>query len=83
MQTRIDSLMEAVVNTIIGLIISTVANHFLFSVVLGVPLTLGLNLAIGLFFTAISIARSYVLRRAFDGRSVWAAIKDKWHEVTG
>jgi hypothetical protein len=75
--------MEAVVNVVIGLIISTIANHFVFVTVLGIPLPLLTNIGIGLFFTVISIARSYALRRAFNGRSVWVAMKDKWHEVTG
>ena len=77
-QTRIDSLMESVVNVIIGLIISTIANHFVFVMVLHIPLTLTVNLGIGAFFTVISIVRSYTIRRLFNGRSVWQAIKDEF-----
>lgn len=83
MQTRIDSLMEAVVNVVIGLIISTIANHFVFVAVLGIPLSLGVNIGIGLFFTVISIVRSYTLRRAFNGKSPWAWLKDQYHAVAG
>lgn len=83
MQSRMDSLMEAVVNIAIGLVISTIANLFLFNWVLGVGITLWTNLGIGAFYTAISLVRSYAIRRAFNGRSVWAAMKDKWHEVAG
>jgi hypothetical protein len=70
-----DSFMEALVNTIIGLLISVVANHVLFAAVLGIPLTLALNVGIAVFFTVISIARSYLLRRLFNGRSAWAALR--------
>jgi hypothetical protein len=75
MQSRMDSLMESMVNIIIGLIISTIANWLILPAVLGVSMTLSQNVLIGLAFTAISLVRSYVIRRAFNGRSVWAAIK--------
>lgn len=78
MQSRTDSLMEAVVNVIIGLIISTIANHLLIPAVLGVTMTLGQNLIIGVAFTIISIARSYTLRRLFNGKSAWAWLKGRF-----
>jgi hypothetical protein len=73
-QSRIDSLMESVVNIIIGLVVSTVANWLILPAVLGVSMTLGQNVLIGLAFTAISLVRSYVIRRLFNGRSVWQAL---------
>ena len=33
------------------------------------------NLVIGVIFTAISLVRSYLLRRAFNGRSPWLILK--------
>jgi hypothetical protein len=74
-QSRIDSLMESVVNIIIGLIVSTIANWAILPAVLGVSMSLGQNLLIGSAFTVISLVRSYVIRRAFNGRSVWGALK--------
>lgn len=74
-QSRTDSFMEAVVNIAIGLVISTVANHFVLPAVLNVHMTLGQNVVISVIFTVISLARSYTIRRLFNGRSVWAAIK--------
>ena len=74
-QSRLDSFMEAVTNVIIGLVVSTIANHFLLPAVLGVHMSFTQNIIIGAAFTVISIARSYVIRRAFNGKSVWAAIK--------
>lgn len=64
-------------NIAIGLLISTVANHFVLPAVLGVHMTLGQNVLIGTIFTVISLVRSYAIRRLFNGRSVWAAIKDR------
>jgi hypothetical protein len=77
-QSRIDSLMEALTNTVIGLVISTIANHIILPLTLGVTPTLAQNVVIGLAFTAISIARSYTLRRMFDGKTVWATIKGRF-----
>lgn len=74
-QSRTDSLMEAVVNISIGLVISTIANHFVLPAVLGVSMSVGQNVIIATIFTAISLARSYAIRRLFNGRSVWAAIR--------
>lgn len=67
--------MESVTNIVIGLVVSTIANWLILPAVLGVSMTLGQNVLIGLAFTAISLVRSYVIRRAFNGRSVWASLK--------
>ena len=75
MQTRTDSFMEALTNTLIGLAVSTVANWTLTPWVLGRAISLHENVALSAGFTAISIARSYILRRAFNGKSVWQTIK--------
>jgi len=77
MQSRVDSFMEAVTNTLIGLVISTVANFFVIPMVLGVRMTPGQNIALAAIFTVISIGRSYALRRAFNGRSAWEALKGR------
>lgn len=75
MQSRIDSLMETVTNTFIGLVISTIANHIVLPLTLGVTPTFGANVVISIIFTAISIARSYTLRRLFNGKTAWQALK--------
>lgn len=78
-QSRMDSFMESLTNIVIGLVVSTIANWLILPAVLGVSMTLGQNVLIGLAFTAISLVRSYAIRRAFNGRSVWEAIKGKLH----
>jgi hypothetical protein len=81
-QSRADSLMEAAVNVTIGLVISTIANHIILPIALGVTPTLTQNILIGVAFTVISLIRSYALRRAFNGRSVWQAIKEQFNVRT-
>ena len=65
MQTRRQSLLEAVLNVAIGFAINFAANLAilpLFGFNVGASQAFG----IGLIFTAISIARSYAVRRAFN-----------------
>ncbi len=45
-QARIDSFMEAIVNVIIGLVISTLANHWVLPAVLHVHMSIGQNVLI-------------------------------------
>lgn len=75
-QSRVDSLMESLTNIVVGLLVSTAANQIILPAVLGVTLSLHENLLIGVFFTVVSLVRSYAIRRAFDGRSVWQALRD-------
>lgn len=73
-QSRIDSFMESVVNIAIGLVVSTIANALVLPLVTGHPLSLEQNVALSVIYTIISLVRSYAIRRAFNGRSVWRAI---------
>lgn len=73
-RTRIDSFMEAATNTGIGFFLSLVVTVMVFRAY-GLPTSLGQNAAITGIFTAVSVLRSYALRRIFNGRSVWAAIR--------
>ncbi len=72
-QTRIGSLIEAVFNTAIGLGVSLVANAIVFPL-FGFHPSLGENVAISSIYTAISIARSYLVRRFFNAKLHAAAM---------
>lgn len=61
-QTKLESLIEAIINTIIGFCISFVANAVLLPLV-GLPVTVTQNVLIGLGMTVVSVARQYVIRR--------------------
>jgi uncharacterized membrane protein (DUF485 family) len=77
-QTRTDSFMEAMTNVVIGFGINFIANILVLPTVLGVPVNLAELGTIGIIFTVISVVRSYTLRRMFNGRTVWQAIKDRF-----
>lgn len=65
MQSRRWSLIEAVANVLVGLGVSLVSQLVIFHLY-GVELSLAQNLKIVLWFTLISIVRSYILRRVFN-----------------
>lgn len=68
-QSRIGSLIEAIVNVLIGFGINFTANLIVLPW-FGFALTPTDAFGIGLVFTAISIARSYFIRRYFNNRIV-------------
>lgn len=61
-QTRLESLVEAMINIVIGYGISFAANAFILPLV-GLPVTWKQNLMIGFFMTFVSVARQYAIRR--------------------
>ena len=64
-QSRRMSLVEAVTNTVVGYLLAVVVQLVAFPL-FGLEVGLADNLAIALLFTAVSIARSYTLRRLFE-----------------
>lgn len=74
-QSRTDSFMESLTNCAVGIGVSFIANLLILPAVFGVTVSVGQNLLLGVFYTIVSIVRSYTLRRLFNGKSVWAAIK--------
>ena len=65
MQTKRQSFLEAITNTAIGFGISLISTFLIFPIV-GIESSSGQNVVVVLFFTAISIARGYVIRRFFN-----------------
>ena len=67
-QTRLGSFIEAWVNVFIGFWINFAANLVILPAFGFEGLTLATNLYIGLAYTVVSVARSYVIRRWFNAR---------------
>jgi hypothetical protein len=65
MQTKKQSMIEAVTNIAVGYFINIIANFLIFPV-FGWELSLRDNLTIGVFYTIVSLARSYALRRFYN-----------------
>jgi hypothetical protein len=66
MQSRIQSLIEAWANVAVGYLVALASQLALFPL-FGIHIPLSSNLWIGAWFTVISLVRSYVLRRWFNG----------------
>lgn len=64
-QSRTQSAIEAIANTAIGYGVAILSQLLVFPL-FDIQVPLSDNLLIGLWFTAISLVRSYVLRRAFN-----------------
>ena len=64
-QSKLQSLIEAWANIIIGFSINYVANLLIFPI-FGFHIGLGANFLMGLIYTVISLIRSYALRRWFN-----------------
>jgi uncharacterized membrane protein len=65
MQSRCRSLIEAIINVMVGYLFAVMTQLVVFPW-FGLQVSLGDNLAIGAMFVMISLARSYALRRLFE-----------------
>jgi hypothetical protein len=76
-QSKIDSLMETVTDTATGFLVSIVINPIV-GLAVGVHFTVAQNFGFVGLYTATSLVRRYLVRRTFNGRSVWSTIKGKF-----
>ena len=68
-QSLLMSLVESLANVLVGYVVAVVTQMAVFPL-FGLALTVTENLLIGLIFTAVSIVRSYALRRGFEALRV-------------
>ena len=66
MQSHLMSFVEAVTNIVVGYALAVVTQMIVFPLV-GLHASLSENLLIGCFFVGVSLIRSFVIRRLFDG----------------
>jgi hypothetical protein len=64
-QSKLESLAESIINVLIGYGVA-LASQLLIFPMCGIFISLTTNLWIGAWFTAISLVRSYVIRRWFN-----------------
>ena len=65
MQSKVESLLESSINILIGYIVAVLSQLLIFPA-FNIYVPLSDNLLIGAYFTAISLLRSYVIRRHFN-----------------
>ena len=73
-QSRLGSFIEAIINIIIGFAINFTANALIFPL-FGWPISTADNLLLGAIYTAISLLRSYTIRRWFNARIHSAVVR--------
>ena len=66
-QSRLGSLIEVGINIVVGFAINWLANIYVLPLY-GFAITGGQAFSMGLVFTVISVARSYIIRRYFNAR---------------
>lgn len=76
-QSRIDSVIEVVVNIAIGASLSLLSQLVIFPAY-GIHVSAGTHIWIVAWFTVVSIARQYAIRRLCNGRSPWMYIRSRW-----
>ena len=67
MQTKYQSLIESLINILIGYLTALLSQVLIFPL-FDIYVSLQDNLLIGLYFTIISLIRSYLVRRYFNKR---------------
>ncbi len=65
MQSKRQSAIESVTNIAVGYLVAVLSQIAIFPM-FGIAVSLGDNLAIGAWFTVISLVRSYAIRRIFN-----------------
>ena len=66
-QTKLQSLIESITNILIGYFVAIASQLAVFPL-FGINIPLSDNLLIGVWFTVISLIRSYAVRRYFNWR---------------
>lgn len=64
-QSRTYSAIESVTNVVVGYGIALLSQMVIYSL-MDIPVPMRLQLVIGVWFTVVSLVRSYVVRRAFN-----------------
>lgn len=71
-QSKLESFIETCLNTAIGFLVALASQIVVFPMV-GIHVPLSTNLEVSAWFTVISVARGYVIRRWFNARLKAAA----------
>jgi len=66
-QTKTQSLLESVLNILVGAVVAFSSQYVIFPMVGIEEISFATHLEITAWFTLISVARSYIIRRYFNG----------------
>lgn len=66
-QSKLESAIEVSINTFIGFIVAVFSQIAIFPL-FGIIVPISTNIWIGIWFTFVSVIRSYIIRRYFNNR---------------
>lgn len=66
-QSRLESAIEVSINTFIGFVVAVFSQIAIFPF-FGIIVPISTNIWIGIWFTFVSVIRSYIIRRYFNNR---------------
>lgn len=69
MQTKIESLVEASINIVIGYVLAIGTQYIVFPL-MGIMVSFGEHLVIGCVFLSVSLLKAYLIRRWFNARLI-------------
>ena len=70
MQSKVDSLVESCVNTLIGFLVALIVQMFVIAPLFSLPTSKTQDFLITTIFTVLSVIRSYYCRRYFNYRII-------------
>lgn len=76
-QHKVDSVMEAVCNQALGFIVAMMTYIFIINPLFDLRSDATESFWITSIFTVISIIRSYVVRRVFNGKAIYTSFRDR------
>jgi len=68
MQSKKNSFIESLLNTVVGFLISLLVQLIIYPI-LNIPVTIFQNIIITSVFTIVSIIRGYIIRRYFNSKT--------------
>lgn len=74
MQTRIGSILEVALNIGVGMAVALLSQMFIFPLY-NITVTTTQHIEITIFFTVVSVVRSYIIRRYFNGLKLFTKQK--------
>lgn len=78
MQTKADSWLESLTNTIVGFIVAMLTYQFIINPMWGFNSNVWDSMGITSIFMVASIIRQYVIRRVFNGKSIYHGLRDMY-----
>lgn len=79
-QHRFDSFLETSTSVVVGFVVAMLTYRFIISPIYGFGSDAGESAGVVAIFTATSLLRQYLVRRWFDGKTIYQGLRAKFEE---